>query len=190
MSLRDLAKRVHVSPSLISQIETGKSRPSVGTLYALTSALHLSLDKLFAGPELDGNAAMPGEWRQSERYEADGFGLVVRSTNRKAIDLDGGVRWERLTSSNHPDLDFLYVIYAVGGSSSGSMTRHAGREFGILLKGTLGVTVNFDDYLLGPGDSITFAATTPHRLWNAGNDVVEAVWCVIGRHRSNTGAPT
>ena len=34
VSLRELARRLGVSPSALSQIETGKSRPSVGTLYA------------------------------------------------------------------------------------------------------------------------------------------------------------
>src|ERR1700742_728205 len=47
MSLRELARRVGVSPSLISQIEHGKATPSVGTLYAIVSTLNVSLDELF-----------------------------------------------------------------------------------------------------------------------------------------------
>jgi DNA-binding XRE family transcriptional regulator len=35
LSLRGLAERVGVSPSLISQVETGRAKPSVSTLYAL-----------------------------------------------------------------------------------------------------------------------------------------------------------
>ena len=37
LTLRELARRVGVSPSLISQIETGRSQPSVGTLYAIAT---------------------------------------------------------------------------------------------------------------------------------------------------------
>ena len=48
--------------------------------------------------------------------------------------------------------------------------RHSGREFGLVLSGTLSVTVGFDDHVLGPGDSITFQSTTPHRLRNDGAD--------------------
>src|SRR6201996_6028674 len=47
MSLRALARKVGVSPSLISQIEHGKATPSVATLYAIVSELGISLDELF-----------------------------------------------------------------------------------------------------------------------------------------------
>ena len=39
VSLRSLAKRLAISPSALSQIETGRSRPSVGTLYAIVHEL-------------------------------------------------------------------------------------------------------------------------------------------------------
>src|SRR5512138_4043500 len=54
LSLRELARRLEISPSALSQIETGRSRPSVGTLYAIVTELGMSLDELFgstpAGP--------------------------------------------------------------------------------------------------------------------------------------------
>jgi transcriptional regulator with XRE-family HTH domain len=46
-NLRSLARAVNVSASHISQIETGKCRPSVSTLYAITSALGVSIDDVF-----------------------------------------------------------------------------------------------------------------------------------------------
>ena len=48
LSLRELARRLDVSPSLVSQIETGKIQPSVRTLYAMVSELGVSLDEMFA----------------------------------------------------------------------------------------------------------------------------------------------
>jgi DNA-binding XRE family transcriptional regulator/quercetin dioxygenase-like cupin family protein len=47
MSLRSLARSVGLSPSLISQIETGKCQPSVSTLYAITTALGVSVQDVF-----------------------------------------------------------------------------------------------------------------------------------------------
>ena len=47
MSLRELARRIDVSPSLVSQIETGKIQPSVRTLIAIVSELGLSVDHIF-----------------------------------------------------------------------------------------------------------------------------------------------
>lgn len=170
-----------VSPSLISQIETGKAQPSVGTLYSLTTALRLSVDSLFTtGPAEPGASPTRSEALPPQPEEVPR--LVVRASERKAIDLDSGVRWERLTSTSHPDVDFLSVVYEVGGASADSMMRHAGREFGTVLEGVLTVTVNFDDHVLRPGDSIAFPSTTPHRLWNGGSVPVHAIWVVVGRH--------
>ncbi len=187
ISLRDLARRVKLSPSLISQIETGKASPSVGSLYALTSALGLSIDRLFMGPEESATKQTTLEGRQ-EIATDDESRLVVRAARRKAIDLDSGVRWERLTAASHPDVDFLYVEYLPGGTSAAPMTRHAGREYGIVVSGILTVTVNFDDHVLWPGDSIAFPSTSPHRLWNAGDEPVRAIWVVVGRHRVSTAS--
>jgi len=50
MSVRGLARAVDVSASLISQIETGKSSPSVSTLYAITTALQISIEDVFGDP--------------------------------------------------------------------------------------------------------------------------------------------
>ena len=46
IGVRELARRVGVSASLISQVELGKASPSVGTLYAIVNELGLSLDEL------------------------------------------------------------------------------------------------------------------------------------------------
>ncbi|HEX6955711.1 MAG TPA: helix-turn-helix transcriptional regulator, partial [Agromyces sp.] len=46
LSLRNVASAVGVSASLLSQVETGKTQPSVSTLYALVNYLGISLDGL------------------------------------------------------------------------------------------------------------------------------------------------
>src|SRR5437899_889537 len=57
VSVRELARRINCSPSLISQIERGLSAPSVGILYAIASELRTSLDFLF-GVAAGGDAMM------------------------------------------------------------------------------------------------------------------------------------
>lgn len=196
ISLRELARRLDVSASLISQVELGKATPSVGTLYAMVSELGMSLDELFFESEAravsGGGGASPNGPRagvvgvaelKGARPAGTGAELVVRTGQRKAIELDSGVRWERLTSVTEPETDFLYVIYEVGGAScaESSLIRHAGREYGYVVSGRLGVTVGFDTHELGPGDSIAFDSTVPHRLFNAGKEPVEGIWFVVGR---------
>lgn len=51
LSLREVARRLGVSPSFVSQLETGKSQPSVATLYSMAQLLRVSIDELFAQPE-------------------------------------------------------------------------------------------------------------------------------------------
>ncbi len=176
ISQRELARRLGVSASLISQIESGQSKPSVSTLYAIVTELGLSLDRVFRAH--DGPDPPPGA-----PGGAPGSGPVVRPDERHVIDLASGVRWERLTSHRHDDVDFLHVTYDAGGSSSPDerLMRHPGREYGFVISGRLGVQLGFERHELGPGDAIAFDSTQPHRLWNLGDEPVRGIWFVVGR---------
>jgi quercetin dioxygenase-like cupin family protein len=59
--------------------------------------------------------------------------------------------------------------------------RHSGREYGYVLSGRLHVTIGFETHELGPGDSISFDSTMPHRLFNSDDEPAEAIWFVVGR---------
>jgi len=185
LSLRELARRVSVSPSFVSQIELGKANPSVGTLYSLVSVLGTTLDDLIGeppagpGPELVdasvAEGASPGTWPR--------VGVPVQpAEGRKRVEMSGVV-WERLTADHDPYVDFLHVEYAPGSSSCApeQMMRHGGREYGHLLHGRLDVQVGFETHSLGPGDSINFDSMTPHRLSNPYDEPCTAVWFVLSR---------
>jgi len=196
VGVRELARRVGVSASLISQVELGKASPSVGTLYAIVNELGLSLDELLLGssgkrrrPLIAGGdgdrrgVPAPELERPDPPPPAGAFDPVVRRGGGKTIQLASGVQWERLTPQTPQDVDFLNVVYEVGSEScpEDSLMRHSGHEYGHLLSGRLGVTVGFDTYELGPGDSISFDSTMPHRLFTVGNEPVQAIWFVVGR---------
>ena len=80
------------------------------------------------------------------------------------------------------DVEFIEATYEPGGASSpdDELVRHNGHEFGHVLSGTLTVVVGVDEFVLGPGDSITFPSSTPHRLSNEGDETVRAIWVVRG----------
>jgi transcriptional regulator with XRE-family HTH domain len=176
MSLRELARRVGVSPSLVSQIELDRVNPSVSTLYALVSELGMTMSDVFG----DGGARAAIRARR-EYVEDDG--LVTYPDARRVINLASGVRWERLTQRSDPDVEFLHVMYPVGAEScpEDALVTHGGREYGYVTSGILGVRVGFDEYELGPGTSIVFDSSSPHRLWAIGDEPAEAVWLVMGR---------
>jgi len=170
IGLRELARRVGVSPSLVSQIELDRVNPSVSTLYAIVTELGMTMSDVF------------GE-QAGERVVQRTDGLAESAETRRVIELASGVRWERLTRESDRDVEFLYVVYPVGAESCppNALMTHGGREYGYVTSGTMGVQVGFEEYELGRGGSIAFDSSSPHRLWTIGDAPVHAVWVVIGR---------
>jgi transcriptional regulator with XRE-family HTH domain len=173
IGVRELARRLDLAPSSISQIETGKIGPSVKTLYALASEFGVTVDEVLFDQPAAGQAPAAPE-----------PGLAVqRGADRPEISLNSGVTWQRLMFWGDEDVEFMEAIYEPGGASSpdDAFVRHNGHEFGHVLSGTLRVVVGFDEFVLEAGDSITFPSSTPHRLSNEGTETVRAIWVVRGR---------
>ena len=180
----ELAREVGVTPSLISQIERGQSRPSVSTLFALAQVLDVPVDAFFREspqpsyqtPRHDGEtppAASPdGVQQASGRY-------LVRKQDRAVIDIEGGVRWERLTRNTLDHLDFFELIYQPGAESHPRQYTHPGTEMVLVTRGILEITVGFERYRLEPGDSIDFPSSMPHRYVNPGDETAHAVTTIF-----------
>ncbi|MEU9878535.1 helix-turn-helix domain-containing protein [Streptomyces phaeochromogenes] len=192
MSLRGLAREIGVSASLISQIETGKSQPSVSTLYAITTALSIPVESLF---DAEGETArtpataVVGAPPDTVLHALAAFaadpgrriGPLVGSGEREVLELDSGVIWERLGHVPGADVDFLRVTYRPGGTSSsaGGLMRHPGTEYGYLTSGELVLTLGFEEHVIRPGDAVCFESTTPHRYRNDGSEPAVGVWFVF-----------
>lgn len=199
MSLRDLAKAAEISASMLSQIETGKAFPSVRSLYKIASALDVSVDYFF--PAQDGVPASPNgapvatrdltasEMREALLSSSDGeadFAFppgtkapIVHAGSRPKIQLNSGITWERLTTNAELDTEFLEINYAPSAESGKTMSRHDGREFGLVLEGELVVELGFESHTLRAGDSIVFDSNTPHRLTNVSERPMRALWVVL-----------
>ncbi|WP_278247433.1 cupin domain-containing protein [Nocardioides sp. PD653-B2] len=177
LSVRELSRRVGISPSMLSQIENGRSEPSVATLYGLVSALSISLDELLGG------SAPNGEPNSGQVKHT-----VLRAEERAVLDMASGVRWERLTPDGDPLVAALLVTYPPGSSSSGNggLMRHSGHEYGYLLEGELTAQVGFDTFVLHPGDSVSFDSTTPHLYRNDSSQSSKGIWHVVGLDPSET----
>jgi transcriptional regulator with XRE-family HTH domain/quercetin dioxygenase-like cupin family protein len=198
LSLRDLAGRLGVSPSLISQIERGRAKPSVSTLYALVAELDVSLDELLFNdewptdhsgalvPDASESAGAPARPADGGPAAAAGYVRhepVQPAATRHRIRLASGVIWERLTTTSEPGVEFLHVVYEVGGASSpaDAFQRHAGHEWGYVISGTLEVVIGFERHVLEAGDAVSLDSRIPHRLANIGDTPVHAVWFGMGR---------
>jgi Predicted transcriptional regulators len=183
LSLRVLADRLGLSPSLISQIETGRANPSVSTLYAIAAELDVSLDELLFNDRRPTEAASPARPEVASSGTMTPAAPVQRAKDRHAIRLASGVNWERLTTLSEPGIEFLHVTYEVGGASSppDAFQRHPGHEWGYVLSGRLQVRIGFEEYVLEPGDAVSINSSIPHRLATIGDEPVEAIWFVLGR---------
>ena len=186
VTIRALARVIGVSPSLISQIETGKSQPSVSSLYSITSALALSLEDLFDARDADAPATAPAPARATSLRHlgtdrAKAIGPHVPPDDRELLTLDSGVTWERLGQVPHHHVDFLLVTYPPGSASSldGRLMRHSGTEYGYLISGELELNLGFDKYMLVAGDSVSFESTKPHGYRNDGRVPAVGVWFVV-----------
>ncbi len=185
LTIRALASDIGVSPSLISQIETGKSQPSVSTLYAITSALGIPVEELFdENPEstLAATGTSDGAGLRYVRTNRDhGVGPHVSPDDRELLTLDTGVTWQRLGQVPHHHVDFLLVTYppASASSAEGSLMRHPGTEYGYLISGELQLTLGFDHRTMSAGDAVCFESTTPHGYRNEGDVPAIGVWFVV-----------
>jgi transcriptional regulator with XRE-family HTH domain/quercetin dioxygenase-like cupin family protein len=204
LSLRELAAKAEVSASLLSQIENGKANPSVRSLHSIAEALALSVDHFFPQSKQAENITLAvsaevisselttsqmrttqgpltGHGPGFENEDQRGNGPITRQGNRATIELQGGVTWTRLTPGPEENAEFLRVCYDVGATSGKKMSHHTAREFGMVLEGILKIELGFEEYLLQPGDTIIFDSTTPHRLTNAGEVPMRAIWVVFKR---------
>jgi transcriptional regulator with XRE-family HTH domain len=199
MSLRELARRVDLSPSFISQVELGRAAPSVGTLYAMTSELGLSMDSLMGDEDpkplavAEPHPETTLRLRKADASKAGGQQVVAlaevgvlpglqRADERPDLYLNG-VRWERLTPAHDQDVEFLRVTYPTRTEScpADNLMNHRGSEYIHVLSGRLEVQVAFARQVLGPGDSLNFDSTIPHRMSNPFDEPAVGIWFVVDR---------
>lgn len=208
LSLREVARQLGVSPSFISQMENGKSQPSVATLYSMAQLLNVSIDELFtrdshaptSGPA-NGQTAQAGrDAKQSPERATDTVNRsdftspaeawthegsperlqILVPDQRPQLVMDSGVVWQQLASNSDRNLDFMEIVYPPGASSTndGRMLRHQGMEYGYLLTGILQITHGFDTYTILPGQSMCLDPSVPHLLTNPGEVDARGIWVV------------
>jgi transcriptional regulator with XRE-family HTH domain len=168
LKVSELARAVGVSPSLISQIERQQSQPSVSTLFALAEALAVPVDAFFEDGHPGRRASVAGD----QQY-------VVRRGERSTIDIEGGVRWERLTPQPLDRMDFLEIVYAPRTESHPQLYRHPGTEMLLVLEGRLDIHVGFRRHELSTGDSMHFPSSLPHRYVNPADEEARAVTVLL-----------
>jgi transcriptional regulator with XRE-family HTH domain len=159
MTLKQLAERTGVSPSMLSLVERGKTSPSIGTLVAISYALGIHMSDLLV------NDDSPSEE------------LISRRTSQHSFTTPLGVQRRILRLDRKRGIEIAINEYESNTGSARELTHHAGYEFGVVLKGRLTIELaGQGSHELKVGDLISYPSTTPHRIWNHGSGPVQALW--------------
>lgn len=194
LTLRELARQADVSPSFVSQIENGKSQPSVATLYVFSKLLNVSVDELFEQKD-QGSVPSPSQehgWEPggpknpTSAWPPTAYSnrvSVVHPSHRPHLVMAEGVEWERLAATPEHAVNFMKITYAPGATSTagGDLVSHEGYEYGYVLKGQIEVTIGDDVFLLHEGESLGFDSAIPHVLRNPGTGQFQGLWFVHGK---------
>lgn len=162
LTLEDVAGAAGVSQSLVSQVERGIAQPSIGTLRGIAAALGVPMAALFLD---DGEVTANGA-----EQDATGRRVVVRAADRKRLHARrSGTIYELLTPDINRQVEFLWGEFEPGASApqeKDSWAAHTGEENVLVLDGVLVFTIDGKEFELGPGDSISFDCSVPHRADN------------------------
>ncbi len=190
MSVRELARRAGISASALSQIEIGRSRPSVNTLYEITQQLGATPNEIFFGSSATRvpnifQGALPEDGvllRNGLDAHLGGILELVPQAAQRVVTLKGGESCRQLGGNSLPGVDCVRITYEPGAVSPGpdEYVRHAGHEFNYLLSGDLTLVVGSQPYRLSAGDSLTFPSHWPHRVLNHSDEIADVV-CLFVR---------
>ncbi len=147
-TLVELAERAGLSQPFLSQVENGRARPSMDSLYRIASALGTTPQALFGGAA---SAAQPTLARAADA-------LVP------AIDTDGESLRRLLLPGDAP----FHVVELVGLATEFlEPWQHGGFEALYVLAGPIEVELDGVVTALGTGDFLSYPAALPHRYRSA-----------------------
>lgn len=150
LSQRALAKRAGVANATISQIESGDANPSVGALKRILDGLDMDMGQFFTLELSDGGRHF---------YKAS-----------ELVDIGRGKTSFRLVGADRPQkaIQMLHETLMPGADTGRVFLSHQGEECGIVISGSLEVTVGEARQVLRAGDAWYFDSALPHRFRNKG----------------------
>lgn len=162
LSIAELSKLSEVSTGLISQIERGLVVPSVVSLWRLAQALDASISHFF-----------------DEQVQKDSF-ITRKGGHRTIVTQNSSTFYEMLSPAKAGHLLDMTKITLTGGESyeRKPLVSHEGEECGYVLKGTLTVLLEDNEYILEEGDSIYFDSTLKHKYINQTAEDCISIWAM------------
>lgn len=162
LQLNDLAKKVGISPSALSQIEKAKAFPSIITLKSIAENLNTTVGELIGENEtLSKNPCV----KRSEMK------FVERNSSGTEIYLLA-----------HHDLnkqmDTYLVRFSEGSDLIDLFTANTGQIFCYVVSGEVSFNLETKNHLLQVGDSIYLNSKATYSVINNSNSISELVWII------------
>lgn len=160
MTLRELASLTKLSIGFLSNLERDINNPTISSLSKVCQALGTNLVDFLQNP------------KQKQ-------GQIVRKHEREKYfySKNSGITYE-LVSVEGKMLRAVCITIEPGGNYGQAPIGHEGEEFGLILAGSLDITVEDETFTLNEGDSIYIDANVPHKYRNNGESECVTLWVV------------
>lgn len=160
LSLRQLALKAGMTPSMLSQIENNVVNPSINTLKEIARALEIPMFKFFQDDTLPEK-------------------MIVRKGQCKIIGAPGEeVFYQLLTPDTNGSIEFCLMEIPSHSASADKPHEHEGEEVAYVVEGAVTIFVGTREEQLEAGDSIRIPALSAHRWVNGTDRPVKVVFAV------------
>jgi transcriptional regulator with XRE-family HTH domain len=164
LSQRQLATRSGVTSGMISMIEQNRTNPSVASLKKILDAVPMTMSEFFSA---DQPAEAKFVFRADELTEiAPRIRAFIGKKNKLA-----SVSLRQVGDASKHSLQILHETYPPGADTGPEMLVHEAEEGGVVISGSIELTVGDQVSVLQAGDAYLFDSRLPHRFRNAGDDV-------------------
>ena len=156
-SLEQLAKKVGLTRSFLSQVEKDKTSPSIASLIKILSALNVKMADFFQAVDKT-------------------KGIVLRKDQKKFFyDQKSKIKMASLsTGFSNPEMEPFYAEMEPGSSSE--FISSEGQTFCLILTGIIELTLEEETYVLKRGDSVYFDSSVRQRWRVVGNKKATGLW--------------
>lgn len=158
MSLDTLALASGVSKAMLSQIESGKVNPTIGTMWKIAHALSIDFDTL-----------IKGSGTKVKKFD------VVRKEDATLIHTDNSSAVFRVLSPLNmaEELELYLMTLPLGCVHRSNAHTRGAEEFLTILSGSVKVTAGENSIRLGQGDTLVFQTDIEHIIENTGRGKAE-----------------
>ncbi|HUG35817.1 MAG TPA: helix-turn-helix domain-containing protein [Candidatus Limnocylindrales bacterium] len=163
---RQLAEKAGLTPSMLSQIESGRLTPSLHTLGKVAGALGVSIGSLFE-PAQNGQVS------------------ITRNAEYPVVSFDGSSEQWAVLGAGLFRGKIRAVVSTLAAKAKGVKTEKVILEPGqmklfYVIEGKVGLHYNDDTHVLEAGDSAYLDGGSPHGWENLGGRPARALWVILG----------